>query len=1044
MSRHKKTFAPRTNRSEAQMNDHKEDEKKHEQISDQDSKVSLAKTEVTQITYDPFKNRAFRKVEKDGSVMQLFDKGPHVTVLNNALDKLGHKVSENKAYFGDKTRIALINFQSNNGITASGIFDKETLLKMNRKLAKLNVQKTKKDNENITLSATFENPKTNNTKDDDSITYTIIIAKNQKFNGKLIQTDEDLNHFAEFKMHLTRHLVWKPAFTNEYVQEKVAKGGTVNYRISAKENNIEQETQALSPDKKQFIRDAASTADYIQNTRILDLLKQLSEEDLADYKSKVSQETNSLNAIEESLKEYIKNRNDRNKEKDNREKLQNRLAGLETLYNKYTSYIKFKHSHESTPYERNDPNKALFENALNKQLEELLVLLEINGFTLDSFKKTIIDYELSFRKETVHIAEDSLIKYRHVLFEQKKKLLNDTFIKNLLEKIKASKAKESYEVANNADTPIIIEKPTPEERDFKNKMEALARSKRAEGNTAIKELSSVTPLVEDNGFNKEGFANVETRQELHDFLENYINDQEENITKIIAKLQSDQGLSIYGFSSLLQKSKEQQGIAKDSIFDLIINDKEDQESTRHLIEGLLIGVLAVALGLLSFGTGTVAVLLAAGNFALSSYLTYEEIESYRTQLAAYKVNISNDEPSAVWVIISVVGSVLDAAAVAKISAKLVNAGRAFEVSKDITETRKLLTEANLAPAVREQVIKALENDLARVEALESKVQQNVAKQTKIKTQKDEVLHGFRQAKKLTYVTIPFLIETGELLARAVFAIRKGIVTFDSFITELKLAKIVSETGLNPEELIAAKNVFEKAKTLAKDDKLAIELEKAMADNDLTKVKSLLEETEKIKGEKPVKNTNLDESKSPKEKETNSRESKIDEENVSTTSSIKTTEQIITEVSDKLSQIIPGLSKDQAIFILKHAFSRKSSVVFGGSRIRGNYIPTSDLDVGFGQLTSSQAGKIIKSNNAIFDAGKTEGWLKMETTKIIPGNETKSIERITTPEDFFQRSGIRSAEDAKAGEAYGPSGSITVEPDGNIFKMDINGNQINIK
>ncbi|UKB82435.1 hypothetical protein LF887_15630 [Chryseobacterium sp. MEBOG06] len=39
----------------------------------------------------------------------------------------------------------------------------------------------------------------------------------------------------------------------------------------------------------------------------------------------------------------------------------------------------------------------------------------------------------------------------------------------------------------------------------------------------------------------------------------------------------------------------------------------------------------------------------------------------------------------------------------------------------------------------------------------------------------------------------------------------------------------------------AKNAFEKAKTLAKDDKLALELEKAVADNDLAKVKSLLEE-----------------------------------------------------------------------------------------------------------------------------------------------------------------------------------------------------------
>ncbi|MFC7348970.1 hypothetical protein ACFQO9_19810 [Chryseobacterium zhengzhouense] len=187
-------------------------------------------------------------------------------------------------------------------------------------------------------------------------------------------------------------------------------------------------------------------------------------------------------------------------------------------------------------------------------------------------------------------------------------------------------------------------------------------------------------------------------------------DQEANITRIIENLHADQGLSIYGFASLLEKSKEEQGIAKDSIFDLIIADKESEESTKHIIEGLLIGVLAVALGLLTFGTGTVAVLLAAGNFALSAYLTYEEIDKYRTQLAAYKVDISEDEPSAVWVIIAVVGSILDAAAVAKISKTLVKAGRVFEETKDITQTQRLLAEAELDPATQEKITKALKEN----------------------------------------------------------------------------------------------------------------------------------------------------------------------------------------------------------------------------------------------------------------------------------------------------------------------------------------------
>ncbi|RTZ49450.1 peptidoglycan-binding protein [Chryseobacterium arthrosphaerae] len=90
----------------------------------------LAKTEVTQITYGPFRTRAFRKVETGSARIQLW-KRPHVLILNQALNALGHKVDVNEDTFKDKTQIALINFQQKNGLTGSGIFDRETLLKMN-------------------------------------------------------------------------------------------------------------------------------------------------------------------------------------------------------------------------------------------------------------------------------------------------------------------------------------------------------------------------------------------------------------------------------------------------------------------------------------------------------------------------------------------------------------------------------------------------------------------------------------------------------------------------------------------------------------------------------------------------------------------------------------------------------------------------------------------------------------------------------------------------------------------------------------------------
>lgn len=537
--------------------------------------------------------------------------------------------------------------------------------------------------------------------------HQIKIAPNQRYNGQLISSDEQLDRFAEHQMKLTRKLDWGK-LGSKYIQNLVKTGGTIVYNIPLKSEAVAKEIADLPEEKKRFLQVADTK---LQTLVMLDLFKELSPAEMADFNSKTTAESLNPKDIETSLRQYIKDRNQRKKESDQRESITRSLKGADMLevYQKYKTYKKSQRAVDDYPLNPNHKGPAPA-NLLQEASRDLNIFeqaAKAMGYTTKEFVKLVKNYELAFRKETVHIAEDALQKYRHTLFEQKKKLLEDAFLTNLLGKIKASKAKESYEESRKA-TPYFYDRNSPQhDKEFSVRMDALSRSKKLEGNAAIKKLSSETPLIDNNGFNKEAFAKIETKQELRNFLANYISKQEANITRIIKNLHTNQGLSIYGYAGLLEKSKQEQEITKDSIFDLIITDKESEESTKHIIEGLLIGVLAVALGLLTFGTGTVAVLLAAGNFALGAYLTYEEIEKYRTQLAAYKVNISEDEPSAVWVIIAVVGSVLDAAAVANISKTLVKAGRAFEETQNITQTKKLLVEARLDPVTQDKVINAL-------------------------------------------------------------------------------------------------------------------------------------------------------------------------------------------------------------------------------------------------------------------------------------------------------------------------------------------------
>jgi hypothetical protein len=651
----------------------------------------------------------------------------------------------------------------------------------------------------------------------DPITHTITLVKNQKFNGKLIQTDEELNRFAEQQMKITRPLTWNPKYTDEQVKNIVANGKSVKYTISAKNNSIEKETKELSPDKKQFIKDATSTIDYIQNIRILDLLKQLSDEEIADYNNKISGQTTDPAAIEASLKAYIENRDKNRKNKDELETVKTKLYGLEDLYKEYTeyksllSYNKPVHSGQrfSTRKIENERIDGINvrNNAAAKKLTESL---NKNGFkSISEFESFIKRYETAFENETVRIGVETLQHYKHTLYKEEKKLSDDAFLDRLSQGIIKSGAKQNFNDADDARDAAsamdFAEKPTSSERALKKEMKNEANQKERQGNNAIQSLSVHTPLVNDPNFDKEAFAKITNKADLKAFLQDYITTQNQKVDSVISNIQENPE-HIYELDNLFQASYAKQKIEKDTIYDSIIKAKNKKLSNQKILIGICKAIFAIALIAITWGAAT-PVVIAGGalSLAVSIDAAYEAINEYKDKKEFHDVGLLSDDPSLVWVVLAIAGVALDAgalAAVLKSAKRIATATKAFNEAEDATKA-----------------ITKLENDLSKIEGLNSKIQQNIVKQAKIQAQQQKILDGFVKARQLTYVTIPGLAQTGELLARAVFAIRKGIVTFDSFITELKLAKLISETGLNPEELLLVKNAFEDAKAISALDEV---------------------------------------------------------------------------------------------------------------------------------------------------------------------------------------------------------------------------------
>ncbi|MGZ4054943.1 MAG: eCIS core domain-containing protein [Bacteroidia bacterium] len=605
-------------------------------------------------------------------------------------------------------------------------------------------------------------------------------------------------------------------------------------------NNFKQEVMAekqmidsLPPEMKKFIHieKGVKPEDFEKYVPVVKLLQQLSTADFLDYQGKVNAETTDLAAMQQSLNDYINEKQDRQKAAESRETIKTKLYGLGDIYKQYLNYKSVADANKNIQrtkgetQEKYDERKASILSNQNKLQQELTYSLKANGFdSIDQFETYISDYEKAFEAETIKIAEDHLLRYQHFLYEEGKKLDDDAYITNLFQALSSSGAKEHYENANandDAANSIIPDDAgyAANDQKLKSDVHADASKERYMGDAAINAIPSA--LIQDTNFNKEDFAGIASKEELKRYLKSFIHSKQESLDETWEDIHAHPD-HIYELDKLFALSIQQQQIEPGSIFDQIIQNKAAEINQYKILKAICFIVIALVLTVASFGAaGPVAIAAGIASAGISLYGVYEAAEEYKKNNAANDVGLLTDDPSLIWVMLAIVGAAADIAALSsafKAAGALSKFTKEFNVSKDVD---------------------LLEKNLATIEGLESKIKANILKQAKIQAQEEKMLAGFAELRKMTFVTIPGLAQTGELLARAVFAVRKGILSIDSFIAELKAAKLIGDTGLNADELLLVKDAFAKAKTLAKDDHLVLEIDKAVADGDLKKLNELL-------------------------------------------------------------------------------------------------------------------------------------------------------------------------------------------------------------
>jgi hypothetical protein len=442
---------------------------------------------------------------------------------------------------------------------------------------------------------------------------------------------------------------------------------------------------------------------------------------------------------------------------------------------------------------------------INRQRKAVNNSLKTYGFKggIAQFEQAIKEYETGFESESVYIANNLLDCYSHMLAEAQKRYADAAVAQALFNRLavarghyqKAEGYKDQYfRMSMGAGGGMF----SPWSLRFRV-LEQMRQEKEL-GRKGVEALTANHPLFKDDHLpenkrlDKEKLALAKNGKELQAVLSKYIRERQTDISETRKRLKDNPTL-IYSLDNLLTEAYRQQDIEKNSIYDLIITDKARDIKLFSTVISLALAVFAVALGLLSGGTGTLAVMAAVGAVGLSAYDVYREIEQYQTQSHLSGTGLTTDDANIIWVVVAIAGAGLDIGAALKTARALKPAVKAMEAGGDVAKfedgvqallkTRKI--DAKLADVLMET---------AKARAGFEKTAQAFAKKLGSK------VYSFPGP-----LTDPDIY--ADLVKLAYYKVKEGVTSFRIFYLEIKKARTLARLGeMNPQELGKLKEAWE--------------------------------------------------------------------------------------------------------------------------------------------------------------------------------------------------------------------------------------------
>lgn len=453
--------------------------------------------------------------------------------------------------------------------------------------------------------------------------------------------------------------------------------------------------------------------DYPQLIRIAG---KISPSEWMDYLSRVSARSESLDQLEDSVDAYLENKRKRDTSAARYTELQIKLAGTEYLYKAYKDYQEKRRQALGTTHVHDygaiwiPPSQAEVDTevAAEKSLTAALVANEFSG-GIPEFEASIEDFLASFEAESVNVGLTTLDRYESFLFKQDEYYQNDAVIAELYDSLaplrqamgELATQKQVMEELNTAyrrqEEESLLPgsghiRPDPAIREKAEKAHEQAQAHKARAISVVQGLSDIHPIFKEEHLPLErripkyDLAKAD-KADLKRILAQHIADRTADVRKTRANLRSDPEL-IYKMDQLMAESLRHLEITPGSIFAELVQEKTKRIQREENVIAATAGVLAIAFTILTFGTGTIAVVGALGTLALSGGVAYQEFERYRIASAAAGSGLSSDEPSPAWLVLAVVSVVADASAALMAAKVLTPAAKALEAGGELAVFRE--------------------------------------------------------------------------------------------------------------------------------------------------------------------------------------------------------------------------------------------------------------------------------------------------------------------------------------------------------------------